>query len=552
MLFSCARPYAFYGLIVLIPVILLSVRQYLNVVRQAGKIVRVSSYVPGGKRMKRFPFILITRAVFRCLAWIMLVFAYAGFSWGTYGVPAQKNGNAVAFVFDISYSMNADDAPGGLTRLRAAAKYADMLLSRMEETSVSVVLAKGDGVIAVPLTEDTAVVQSLLGTLSPSLMTASGTSLGKGIESALRSFPSDSAQVKHIWLFTDGDETDGQLQGALQDCIKYGVNVSLIGFGTEREVEITAGDGKTKVKTALRSDKLKKLASLISKIGRSTNTDMSVKYIDATEAGSALELLRPLKTDAAGSGKDLSAVSYEVKPVERYSLFLMLAVVFFVLSFLTAEFDPEHQIRFTMKRTNILLLCMCVFTLTSCSGGKIRDAGEIMRSSWAWYQKHYRSAIAGFLRAEENAARNNNAVTMQYAQYDLAATYIMQGEYTAAAGCLKHVTPAAPPQLRYAAYYNSGIIAYRNGRYQEAVDAFRSALKIDGTKIEAKENLEITRRQQLLKDARGTGGSVIPVSQNDSDTTALENAIFQRIRENDNKQWKNSESSEKLESGSDY
>ncbi|HAH60906.1 MAG TPA: hypothetical protein DCL73_02265 [Treponema sp.] len=552
MFFNCERPYAFYGLVILIPVILIAVRQYRKIIKQTKKLAGVYSCIPEGRRMKHLPRIIITRTTLRCLAWIMLVFAYAGFSWGSYGVPAQKSGNAVSFVFDISYSMNADDAPGGLTRLHAAAKYADMLLPRMEQTSVSVVFAKGDGVIAIPLTEDTAVVQSLLGTLSPELMTAAGTSLGKGIEAALRSFPSDSAQVRRIWVFTDGDETDGLLTGALADCVRYGVNVSLIGFGTEREVEVTAGDGKTKVVTALRSEKMKKAVAQVSKLGLSTNADVSVRYIDATEAGSALELLRPLNSGNTGDEKNLSTVSYEAKPVERYSLFLVLALIFFVSSFAAAEFDPEHPVKLSANQGLLIFLCAVPFSFVSCSSGKFGNAQEIMRSSWAWYQKNYRSATAGFLRAEENAAQNNDIITVQYAQYDLASTYIMQGEYDVASGCLKQITPEAPSQIRYAAYYNSGIIAYRNGNYKDAVDYFRNALKIDGTKMEAKENLEIARHQQAAKDVHGTESTVIPVSEKDDAASAIESAVFQRIRENDKKQWKNSESEQKSESASDY
>jgi Ca-activated chloride channel family protein len=552
MVLNCERPYAFYGLIILVPAVLIAVKQYRKIIKQTKRIAAVNSCIPGGRRMEHLPRIIILRTILRSLAWVMLVCAYAGFSWGSYGLPAQKSGNAVSFVFDISYSMNADDAPGGLTRLGAAAKYADLLLSRMEQTSVSVVLAKGDGVVVVPLTEDTAVVQSLLGTLSPELMTAAGTSLGRGIEAALRSFPSGSARTNRIWVFTDGDETDGRLTGALEDCVKYGVNVSLIGFGTEREVEVTAGDGRTKVVTALRSGKMKKAAELVTKQSLSANTNVSVKYVDATEAGSALELLRPLNATYSGDEKDSSEVSYETKPVERYSLFLVLAAVFFILSFAAAEFDPERLIKPSINHVIVFSLCLIPFMLISCRSGKINDAQEIMRSSWEWYQKNYRRATAGFLRAEENAVQRNDALTLQYARYDLASTYIMQGEYNAASGCLKEIIPAAPDQVLYASYYNSGIIAYRNGKYKDAVDSFRNALKIDGTKIEAKVNLEIARRQQAVEDTHGTESTLLPVSEKDENISTIENAVFQRIRENDRKQWKNSGPEQKSESASDY
>ena len=94
-------------------------------------------------------------------------------------------------------------------------KYADRLLDNIPNTSVSVVLAKGDGVVAVPLTEDMESVRSILTALSPTLMTSQGSSLGKGIDAAISSFPSQSAQSDYIWLFTDGEETDSSLQTSL-------------------------------------------------------------------------------------------------------------------------------------------------------------------------------------------------------------------------------------------------------------------------------------------------------------------------------------------------
>ena len=76
-------------------------------------------------------------------------------------------------------------------------------------------MAKGDGVVAVPLTEDKIMIESLLEVISPNLMTVPGTSLGKGILKAKESFPSSYGAAGRIWVFTDGEETDGQLKTAL-------------------------------------------------------------------------------------------------------------------------------------------------------------------------------------------------------------------------------------------------------------------------------------------------------------------------------------------------
>ena len=187
MNFTCQRPEALYAIFLLIPALVFGLYHYRQVINNYKKItIKDSDFLPA-RRIKKYSITILARSVFLSLFWIMLVLAYAGFSWGTYLEPVQKSGSAVSLVYDISYSMNADDAPGGMTRLNAAKKYSAMLLSRMENTAISVVIAKGEGVVVVPLTEDRAVVESLLDSLSPALMSAGGSSIGKGIRSALKS-----------------------------------------------------------------------------------------------------------------------------------------------------------------------------------------------------------------------------------------------------------------------------------------------------------------------------------------------------------------------------
>ena len=120
-------------------------------------------------------------------------------------------------VFDIAYSMEAQDAPESMTRLEAAANYAKEILKKIPDVRVSVVLSKGKGTIAIPLTEDFQSIYNLLDSLSPKMMTAEGSNLGNGILTAISSFPEQSSEAGFIWLFTDGEETETSLQNALNE-----------------------------------------------------------------------------------------------------------------------------------------------------------------------------------------------------------------------------------------------------------------------------------------------------------------------------------------------
>ncbi len=550
MKFTCQHPYALFALLLLIPALIICFVHYLRLMKHFSVyLLRDKNSVPA-KRINKVPVVLVLRCIFRSFAWIFLILAYAGFSWGTYLEPVQKSGSAVSMVFDISYSMNADDAPGGLTRLRAASKYASMLLSHMENTSVSVVVAKGEGIVVVPLTEDTSSLETLFGTITPALMSSAGSSVGKGIRSALKSFPANSSRANRIWVFTDGDETDGLMESALSECVKAGVSVSLIGFGTEREVKVLAGDGKTYVPTALRSEKMKKACESAMKKNLSQSTEVLVEYIDATEPGSAVKLLAPLKKHSLSdsSNSEDSSVAYEVRPIQRYALFMGLGLVFFILGFVVTELDIDNINRMLHKTTAVSAV-LCVFLFTSC-GTSISDSATVLQSSWNWYQQKYNKAIAGFLQSACNAQKNEEPVLEQYAIYDLAVTYLSKSENEAALVRFSQISQNAPKPVLYATYYNMGIIAFRAGDYETSASCFKNALKVDGSKMNAKINLELSLINSE-KEQKARNNAVKEISASE-DNDSMERAIFRRIREIDKKQWKNSENKENQSSSQDF
>ncbi|MCR5613809.1 VWA domain-containing protein [Treponema sp.] len=507
---------------------------------------------------------LMLKGVFRCFAWACLVVALAGISWGSVSTPVQKNGKACTFVFDISYSMMANDAPGNLTRLEASVEYAKMLMDYMDGVSISCVIAKGDGVIAVPQTEDFASIYSLFDVLSPAMMTSHGSSLGRGIETALKSFPSTSSKSPVIILFTDGDETDSLLLPALNKALRAGIDVCIVGFGSERETEVTAGDGETVVKTALRQEKLNNICREVNKknqVGKNFSfiKTAHVKFIDATEVGSAVKVIYELR-NIPQDKKQLTAneilegfsnqdenvsVAYEMQSVDRHRLFIILAVLFFIVSILVSEFSVKHLK--SLLGAGIIIPMLC---LTSCNSS-FNDSKRILESTWNWYQKDYNKAISGFTETIESTQNSQDDLVRQYALYGLSVTYLMQNEKNASLERLEQISPDAPVKIKYASYYNAGIIAQREGDYEKAIELFKLALLVSPDSVNAKVNLELSQTQESQK-AREGQKEMMPAVENQDSESDVEKTIFNRMRENDQKQWKNYESPEKNNSVIDY
>ena len=487
--------------------------------------------------------ILFVRSGCLAISFIFILLARAGLTWGTYLVPVQKSGHSVAMVFDISNSMLAKDCSGNTSRLEASAIYAKKLLAKMEGTPVSVVIAKGDGIAAIPLTDDSAMVESLLEVMSPGLMTVPGSSIGKGILKAKESFNTNFSSAGRIWVFTDGEETDGQLSSALLECQKAGIPVTLIGFGSEKESPVLTGDGKTQVMTALRRDRLEKAISEASSRFRFFNNHDNLLYINSQEKGSAVQLLSQLRF---GATENL-ITSYEVKPVPRYKLFLSLAAIFLILSYIATEFNFVRF--FGTKNLKPAAAALTLFTLifTGCSS----ETANIFKGTISYQQKKYRHSVSCFMEASENAAADANRLAQSYALYDLGTAYIMLGEDEAALEHFKSIAEDAPDAVRYSAFYNAGVLAWRNSDFDEARDYFRKALEIDSSKMDAKINFELSMQQSQAKGKQNQSNQ-IQASQEEAAPQNLEQAVFQHIKENDQKQWKNSETNDSSNLAEDF
>lgn len=511
----------------------------------------------------RFKKILILRSALQLLALLMVFIARTGISWGTYLAPIQKNKAAVSFVFDISNSMLAKDVASGYsgknnqyrTRLSAASLYAKKLLERMDGTSVSVVLAKGDGINAIPLTEDYAMIESLLEVMNPALMTVPGSSLGKGILCAKESFPQNFSAAGRIWLFTDGEESDGALSSAILECMRVGIPVSIIGFGDLQESEILAGDGKTKVRSAFRKENLEKIIEAVEEKVSSYKNQTPVLFLEASEIGSAAKLLSQI----SNRQENTQIVSYEARPLPRYKLFLILAFIFFGASFFATEFDfSTFRKQKSPKAASVLMIfsLISIMTLSGCSSDKTEktsgtsESVKILRGTWEWHKKNYRKAVSFYLDVAQNTAPEKNQ-TINYSLYDLAQAYSMTGEDKAALERYAQISSDAPAIVRYKAYYNAGIIACNNGDFEGATSYFRKALEIDSSRIEAKINMELSI-QMTAAESKQNESQALPASQENQHNQDLENTVFNHIKENDKRQWKNSESNQAQNLSDDY
>ncbi|MBO5137866.1 MAG: VWA domain-containing protein [Spirochaetaceae bacterium] len=549
--FSCDRPWAFYGLFFLIPVFVFCIAKYKFLVKKGG--------IGNASLFNRMKHSIISRVVCWSLAWCMLIAAFSGISWGTKLGTAHQTGSAVSYVFDVSWSMTAQDVAikgsKPISRLQAAASYGEALLANMNSSEVSAVIAKGNGVTAVPQTSDKNALKPLFASLSPQLMTSVGSSIGGGINAAAESFPLLSVAARTILVFTDGEETDGMMLQAAESVVSSGIQLVFLGFGSKAQTEIISGDGKTVVATALQEENLQTIVSQVNEKVSSLSQKHKLSglgteaakayYFPANSPGSAYKVLDIIK-DGQNHSPWVGSV-YEIQSVPRWPLFCVLTIIFLLAGFFLSEFDLS---RFR-KKTNatLILLLGITFMLQGCSVDW-KGAADVVEGTFYWYRKDYRAAVANFMETVDYGNSNGNKTLEQFGVYGLAATYLAQGETEAAISRLQEISPDAPQNIRFAALYNSGIIAYRNGDYKDAASYFKQALLVDGSSIDAKLNLELSLAHEITQSADGSQ-EIVPVAENHTETP-LENTIFSLIREKEQTQWKNQQSQEKTDLPIDY
>lgn len=556
----CQRPWVFWGILLLIPSLLLFGLWYRRIIR---------ANLGNGRMMARLKIVLPVRGFCWSFGWILLLVALSGLSWGSHLVPVQQTGSSLSLVFDISWSMMAQDVGyhknRGISRLEAAASYGEALLEHLDSTDVSVVIAKGEGVVAIPLTRDFNAIRALFPALSPRLITTTGSSLGSGLQKAASSFPVLSVAKKTVVVFTDGEETDGTLEAETLRLVSAGIDVIFLGFGSPSGTEIFAGDGKTVVHSSLQEEALKKVVdSVEEKLATEGNRSSGkVMYLPAQSLGSAHKILATvtgvgleslLRKPGEQVAEQWTGTAYQLEKKERWQIFANLAMVFLLAGFLCGELNLaffKKILRSSAGGKNVLLVLVAVGSLflQGCTK-QWQGAAGVLEGAFFWHQGKYQKAISGFMEAMDIATATSREDLLQYSTYGLASTYIMQGETDAALHRLQELSPDAPSSLTFSALYNTGVVSYNQGKYQEAATLFRKALEVDSSNLDAKINLELSLGQNA-RQSRASSQELIPVQEQAVDDIAGA-TLFSLIREQEQNRWKNQQNQDDEPSGDDY
>lgn len=267
----------------------------------------------------------------------LFVLALARPQWGSEVREIDQEGLQVMVALDVSQSMLVQDIKP--TRLaRAKLEIAD-LMKQLNGDEIGLILFSGASFIQVPLTSDYYTALSYLDSADPGVISRPGTVIGNAIRTAALGFDPDLSSQKVLVVMTDGEDHETDPLAAAKEVADQDVLIYTIGFGTPGGEPIPVLDSSGAVVDYKRDANGE---IVLSKLDESTLRSIaetgSGKYYRATANGSELQ---NLLAEIDNLQKDQLNSRFETTRIERFQIFLALAVILFII----AELIPDRKVK---------------------------------------------------------------------------------------------------------------------------------------------------------------------------------------------------------------
>lgn len=262
------------------------------------------------------------------LSLAFFILALARPQWGSEVREIDQEGLQVMVALDVSQSMLAQDIKP--TRLdRAKLEIAD-LMNQLNGDQVGLVLFSGASFIQVPLTSDYYTALSYLDNANPEVISRPGTVIGDAIRTAAMGFDPNLSSQKVLVVMTDGEDHETDPIAAAKAAAEEDILIYTIGFGTPEGEPIPVVDENGAVVDYKRDQNGEVVLSMLDEstlqaIAQTGNG----KYYLASADGSELQ---SLLSEIGSLQKEQLQSRFETTQIERYQIFLGIAILLSVIS----------------------------------------------------------------------------------------------------------------------------------------------------------------------------------------------------------------------------
>ena len=394
----------------------------------------------------------------------------------------QVKGAEIMVVLDVSNSMLAEDySPNRLERAKLAIS---KLVDELQGDRIGLIIFAGESFVQLPVTSDYVSAKIFLNSITTESVPVQGTAMGDAIRTAIKSFTSESENSRAIILITDGENHEDDPVSAAKDAVDMGARVFCIGVGSPEGKPIPVDgellkdkDGNIVV-TRLDEATLKEVASAGKGLYvRAGNTEFGLNPV--------IDEIRSLDE------KDFQSVVFEEYD-EQYMYFFAIALIFMLIEFMISDTRNRRSLFGRGKgMVTVLILMLASPVMLQAQS----DRSEVRAGNREFKKGEFREAELDYKRALEE---DSTSVT---AKYNLGNALYKTESYSEAELYLKGLGDSLKSVSASKAsdcFHNSGNLALKQKKYQEAVDAYKESLRLEPDNFETKSNLAYA--QKMLKE----------------------------------------------------
>ncbi len=172
----------------------------------------------------------ILKFVFFALAMACLVLALVNPKMGSKLESVTREGVDIVFAVDVSKSMLAEDvAPN---RLDKAKQIVQRIIDQLKGDRVGIIAYAGSAVPQLPITTDYGAAKLFLDNLNTNMVSSQGTAIAEAIKLSLEYYDDDSQTSRVLFLLTDGEDHEGEIEALAQEAAKKNIHIFTIGMGS--------------------------------------------------------------------------------------------------------------------------------------------------------------------------------------------------------------------------------------------------------------------------------------------------------------------------------
>jgi Ca-activated chloride channel family protein len=448
-----------------------------------GNPTLVSDLMPDhSPRRQTFKFLLLVMAT------ATVVTLVAGPQFGAKLEVVKRQGIEVMVCLDVSNSMLAEDIKPN--RLEKSKQMLSRLADGLADDKFGLIVFAGDAFTQLPITSDRVSAKMFIPSVTPSMVSTQGTSVGAAINLAARSFTPNQTTDKAIILITDGENHEDDATGAARAAAEKGIRIHIVGVGSPQGAPIPQGNGssfmKDKAGNVVVTQMNEQMCREIAVTGkgiyvRTDNTNAALRAIQQ-------ELDKLHKTEI--ESKTYSEYD-EQFPFFAWCTLVLLIVEFLCVSRKSRLFRGIKLFRLGFHTAILLTLCLPAISVAQKAERQHIRAGNKLFSE----EKYTESEIAYRKAISENNYSTEGA-------YNLAGALYKQGKYPEAAEQYRIAIgqTANPdtkdPEIRRRlaeSHHNLGNAFMQMKDYPQSVLAYRQALRYNPSDDETRYNLALAQ-----------------------------------------------------------